>query len=69
MRDLVGIPDDRAAYMTGKSWIPFFYGSDTSRENWFYADEGHIVFSRNRYSGQLTVIHVVADPARDANGK
>jgi hypothetical protein len=67
--DLAGIPDDRAAYMTGKAWVPFFFGSDTSRENWFYTGQGHIVFSRNRYSGGLTVIEVVADVNRDANGK
>jgi len=58
VRDVLGNPDKRDAYTTGKGWIPFYYGSDTSRETWYYKGKGHIDFSRNRYSGALKVIKV-----------
>ena len=62
VRAILGSPDASNAYMTGKSWIPFYYGSDTSRTDWLYAGQGRVVYSRNRYSGGLKVIRVMYDP-------
>lgn len=61
VRKLAGDPDDANAYQTGKAWIPFYYGTDTHRSDWLYMNEGRVVFSRNRYSGQLKVINVIYD--------
>ena len=61
VRKLLGEPSDQRAYLTGKSWIPFYYGPDTSRTDYIYDGIGRVVFSRNQYSGQLKVIDVVAD--------
>ena len=62
VRKALGEPTTQNAYMTGKSWIPFYYGPDTSRTDYVYDGIGRVVFSRSRYSGQLAVIDVVHDP-------
>ncbi len=62
VRKVLGNPDDTNNYQTGKSWIPFYYGSDTHRTDWLYEGQGRIVFSRNRYSGGLKVIRVMYNP-------
>jgi hypothetical protein len=59
VRKLIGEPDDSTSYQTGKAWIPFYFGTDVSRTDWFYDGEGRVVFSRNRYSGDLKVINVM----------
>ena len=62
VRSLLGAPDDSNAYMTGKAWIPYYYGPDTARSDWLYKGQGRVVFSRNRYSGGLKVIRVLYNP-------
>lgn len=63
VRRLLGNPDRSNAYMTGKAWIPFYYGSDTHRADWMYGGKGRVVFSRNRYSGGLKVVQVLYNPS------
>jgi len=63
VRSILGSPDDSNSYPTGKAWIPYYYGPDTSRSDWLYRGQGRIVFSRNRYSGGLKVIRVMYNPA------
>jgi hypothetical protein len=53
--------------MTGKGWIPFYYGPDTSRTDYLYKGIGRVVFSRNRYSGQLKVINLLHNPSELAD--
>ncbi len=62
VRMALGEPSSQNAYMTGKGWIPFYYGPDTSRTDYVYDGIGRVVFSRNQYSGQLKVIDVVHEP-------
>ncbi len=63
VRKAIGEPDTSRSYMTGKAWIPYYYGSDTARTAWTYAGQGEVIFSRNRYSGGLKVIRVDYDPS------
>jgi len=63
VRSILGAPDDVRTYMTGKTFIPFYYGGDTNRSDWVYHGQGRIVFSRNRWSGGLNVVSVIYDPA------
>ena len=58
--DIIGRPTDRKAYVTGKAWIPFYYGSDTSRQEYIYKGEGRLTIGGN---GRLIAIHV--DPSED----
>jgi len=62
VRKILGDPDDANAYMTGKGWIPFYYGPDTHRTDWMYEGQGRVVFSRNRWSGGLSVVNVLYNP-------
>ena len=61
VRKVLGDPDNANAYMTGKAWIPFYYGPDTHRTDWMYKGKGRVVFSRNRWSGALKVVRVMAN--------
>lgn len=58
VKKILGDPDDTDGYPTGKEYIPYYFGTDTSRVEWKYKGEGRIVFSVNRYSGGLKVIRI-----------
>jgi len=62
VRKAIGEPTTSRSYMTGKAWMPFYYGGDTSRMAWVYAGEGEVVFTRNRYTGGLKVVRVDYNP-------
>ncbi|HVP29592.1 MAG TPA: hypothetical protein VMW35_10575 [Myxococcota bacterium] len=66
VRELIGPPDTANGYITGKSFIPFYYGPDTARTDWKYKGQGRVVFSRNQWSGQLKVIRIDYDPNEQA---
>jgi hypothetical protein len=61
--EILGPPTREGNYITGKSFIPFYYGPDTSRSEFKYAGIGRVVFSRNRWSGGLRVVEVFDDPS------
>ena len=62
VRKALGEPDNANAYMTGKMWIPFYFGSDLARTDWMYTGQGRIVFSRNRWTGALKIIKILYNP-------
>lgn len=62
VRRILGEPDSAKDYMTGKQFIPYYYGPDTARTEWIYKGLGRITLTRNRYSGGLKVIRVDYDP-------
>jgi hypothetical protein len=43
--DLIGPPTDQGAYVTGKAFIPFFFGSDRYRHELAYKGQGRLVFA------------------------
>lgn len=43
--DLAGQPTDQGAYVTGKAFIPFYFGSDRSRWEMVYKGQGRLIFS------------------------
>lgn len=43
--DLVGQPTDQGAYVTGKAFIPFYFGSDRYRHELVYKGQGRLVFA------------------------
>jgi hypothetical protein len=62
VRSLLSEPSSSRAYQIAKAWWPFYHGQDTARTDWVYAGQGRVVFSRNRYSGRLSVIDIIYDP-------
>ncbi len=60
--DLIGQPTDQGAYITGKAFIPFYFGGDRYRHEMVYKGQGRLIFaggSAGDYSsGQLiSIIH------------
>jgi len=60
--DLAGPPTDQGAYVTGKAFIPFYFGSDRHRFEMTYKGQGRLVFAgggMGDYSGGnlIWIIH------------
>lgn len=58
----IGTPRSVRSTASEKAGSLFYFGSDTRRVVWSYADSGSIVFSRNEYSGALNVVGIVPGP-------
>jgi hypothetical protein len=43
--DIVGPPTDQGAYVTGKAFIPFYFGSDRHRFELVYKAQGRLIFA------------------------
>jgi outer membrane protein assembly factor BamE (lipoprotein component of BamABCDE complex) len=41
----IGRPSDRSSFMTGKGFIPFYYGPDRRRTVFYYRHEGELQFN------------------------
>ncbi len=62
--DLVGEPTSSTSHLTGKTFNPFYYGSDHARLVYLYKGRGRILFSqRSSYSNTWRVMEVQIDPS------
>ena len=43
--DLIGQPTDQGTYITGKAFIPFYFGSDRYRYELVYKGWGRLIFA------------------------
>ena len=64
--DIAGQPTDQGAYVTGKAWIPFYFGSDRYRHEMVFKGQGRLIFAGgsagNFSSGNLIwIIHNAAE--------
>jgi hypothetical protein len=64
--DIAGTPTDQGAYITGKAWIPFYFGSDRHRYEMAYKGQGRLIFaggSLGDYSGGnlIWIIHSASE--------
>ena len=60
--DLIGQPTDTGGHVTGKAFIPFFFGGDTHRAEAYYKGEGHLTFSPSAFaSTSMVLIAIHAD--------
>lgn len=60
--DIAGQPTDQGAYVTGKAFIPFYFGSDRHRFEMTYKGQGRLIFAgggMGDYSGGnlIWIIH------------
>lgn len=65
--DIVGPPTDQGAYVTGKAFIPFYFGSDRARLELVYQGQGRLIFAGGMlgdYSGGnlIWVINCPTEP-------
>jgi hypothetical protein len=44
--DLIGMPTDHGQYITGKMFIPFYFGSDRIRQEYVYKGEGRLILAQ-----------------------
>jgi len=63
--DIVGQPTDQGAYVTGKAFIPFYYGSDRHRYEMAYKGQGRLIFAGSSgfdsNSHLIWIIHAAND--------
>ena len=65
--DIAGQPTDQGAYVTGKAFIPFYFGGDRHRFEFVYKGEGRLIFAGgslgNLSGGNLIwIIHCATEP-------
>jgi hypothetical protein len=62
---ILGPPTGSKAYITGKAFIPFYYGPDQSRFVAYYKGKGRIIFSGGNQwgAGRGKVIRIEYDPS------
>jgi len=59
--DLIGQPTDTDMNVTGKMFIPFYFGGDKMEMKTFYRGEGFLVFTGTHFAGapnRLVEIHI-----------
>jgi len=64
--NLIGQPSDQGAYVTGKAWIPFYFGADRHRYEMVYKSQGRLIFaggSLGNFTGGnlIWIIHNAAE--------
>lgn len=57
--DIMGPPSDQGAYITGKAWIPFYFGSDKYRFELLYKNVGRLIFAGAAGGGSGNLIWVI----------
>lgn len=65
--DLIGEPTDQKSYMTGKIWIPFYFGSDRARLEYRYKGQGVLTFvgGGGFVSSNFTLYRVIYNPKEE----
>lgn len=61
VESLIGPPTSEDGHITGKQFIPFYFGGDTYRTDWYYRGQGELTFSQSHFgsaSEQLIYIRV-----------
>lgn len=53
--DIIGMWNDQKTYVTGKAWIPYYYGRDKSRREFYYKNEGRLTIGGNGKLLKITV--------------
>ena len=60
---VLGPPNDENAYVTGKAFIPWYFGRDRTRRAYFYRGQGRVVFEGSGgFSQAWKVTRVDYDP-------
>lgn len=58
---ITGQPGRVEEGITGKEFIPFYFGPDTRRIRWIYPGVGYVGFSRHKYTGAQKVVEIITD--------
>ena len=65
VHDTIGKPTDSRKYITGKSFIPYYFGSDAARKEDLYKGEGRIIYAGGAGLANqgFTVHKIIYDPS------
>ena len=63
VRKIAGLPDDYRTYVTGKAFIPFYFGTDSVRQEWVFLGHGSLAFDVGGFGGGRVVMMINHDPA------
>lgn len=64
VQKILGVPESIRPYITGKAFIPFYYGRDRTRTGYYYKGKGRVVFSGDGgFSTNSRVVRVEYDPS------
>jgi hypothetical protein len=47
---ILGAPSSTGRHVTGKAFIPFYYGTDAVKTEWRYKGVGRVIFSKGSFS-------------------
>lgn len=66
VHDLIGEPTDTLNRMTGKAFIPYYFGRDVMRLEELYKGQGRLIFTGSGMGGEnFHVYQIVYDPHED----
>lgn len=65
VKDLVGNPTDEGQYVTGKAFIPFYFGADRIRWEMAYKGEGRLVFAQQSAGASAVYLIWIIHNAND----
>jgi hypothetical protein len=70
VENLIGPPSDEKQYITGKAFIPWYFGPDRSRIAYYYKGQGRVVFAGGSI-GNMTgkVTRVEYDPSESGHAR
>lgn len=70
VQNLIGPPTDEKQYVTGKAFIPWYFGPDRSRIAYYYKGQGRVVFAGGSI-GNMTgkVTRVEYDPNESGHAR
>ena len=70
VQNLIGPPSDEKQYITGKAFIPWYFGPDRTRIAYYYKGQGRVVFaggSLGNMTGKVT--RVEYDPNESGHAR
>jgi hypothetical protein len=64
VEDLIGPPSDTAGHITGKAFIPFYFGGDTHMLEAFYRGEGQLSYAPANFgTSAYQLVRIIVDPS------
>ena len=60
---LVGAPTSERPFITGKAFVPWYFGPDRTRTAYYYKGQGRVIFSGDPVNANSRVVEVQFDPS------
>ena len=60
---LVGAPTSERPFITGKAFVPWYFGPDRTRTAYYYKGQGRVIFSGDPVNTNSRVVEVQYDPS------